>query len=92
MIREGIEAIGTKEIVIQTNSKDQSLVKKIASKLAKKFSIKINVSKEVIECAGGVVVSTPDKTTIFSNTVEERLERMKPILRRKIADLVVRGG
>lgn len=92
MIRGGIEAIGRDEVIVHANLKDQGIVKKIASKLAKELNVKIKVDKDAINCAGGVIISTPDKTTIFSNTVEERLERMKPILRRKIADLVVRGG
>lgn len=80
IITEAIEAIGTKDVVIQTNSKDKAVVESLLSKFPG-----ATLSPDAIECLGGVKVQSKDRTMIFDNTVDARLERLKPLIRKDIA-------
>ncbi len=43
------------------------------------------LSSETIDCLGGVQVRSKDGTMTFTNTIDARLERMKPLIRKEIA-------
>jgi len=79
-ITEAIEAIGTKDVVIQTNSKDRAVVESLLSKFPG-----ATLSPDTIDCLGGVKIQSKDRTMIFDNTVDARLERLKPLIRKDIA-------
>ncbi|MDC8437385.1 MAG: V-type ATP synthase subunit E [Candidatus Nitrosotenuis sp.] len=80
IITEAIEAIGTKDVIIQTNSKDKAVVESLLSKFPG-----ATLSPDAIDCLGGVKVQSKDRTMIFDNTVDARLERLKPLIRKDIA-------
>jgi V/A-type H+-transporting ATPase subunit E len=80
MLKESIDAIGTSEIVIQTNSKDKPVVESLLSKF--KGAI---LSSDLIDCLGGIRVQSKDGTMTFDNTIDARLERLKPLIRKDIA-------
>ena len=70
LAREAIGAMGGKEIHVHVDRQDEDLCRRVMAEL--------NVSGEIVadvECAGGLVVSTPDETVRFENTFESRLER-----------------
>jgi V/A-type H+-transporting ATPase subunit E len=80
MLKESVAVIGTSEIVIQTNSKDKPVVESLLSKFKG-----ATLSSELIDCLGGIKVQSKDKTMTFDNTIDARLERMKPLIRKDIA-------
>jgi V/A-type H+-transporting ATPase subunit E len=80
MLEESISAIGTSDIVIQTNSKDKSVVESVLSKF--KGAV---LSSDTIDCLGGVKIKSKDGTMTFDNTIDARLERLKPLIRKDIA-------
>jgi V/A-type H+-transporting ATPase subunit E len=80
LLEESIKTIGTKEIVIQTNSKDKQVVESLLSKFPG-----ATLSPDTIECLGGVKVQSKDGTMIFDNTIDARVERLKPLIRKDIA-------
>ncbi|MGQ0605385.1 MAG: V-type ATP synthase subunit E [Candidatus Nitrosotenuis sp.] len=80
LLQESIDTIGTSEIVIQTNSKDKSVVESLLSKFKG-----ATLSSEVIDCLGGIKVQSKDGTMTFDNTIDARLERLKPLIRKDIA-------
>jgi V/A-type H+-transporting ATPase subunit E len=80
MLKEAINAIGTTDIVIQTNSKDRPVVESVLSKFKN-----ATLSPDTIECLGGIKVQSKDGTMTFDNTLDARLERLKPLLRKDIA-------
>ncbi len=43
------------------------------------------LSQETIECLGGVKVKSKDGSMTFDNTVDARIERLKPLIRKEIA-------
>ncbi|MFY9300672.1 MAG: V-type ATP synthase subunit E family protein [Candidatus Nitrosotenuis sp.] len=80
MLKESIDAIGTSEIVIQTNSKDKPVVESLLSKFKG-----ATLSSDLIDCLGGIRVQSKDRTMTFDNTIDARLERLKPLIRKDIA-------
>lgn len=80
MLKESIDAMGTSEIVIQTNSKDKPVVESLLSKFKG-----ATLSSDLIDCLGGIRVQSKDGTMTFDNTIDARLERLKPLIRKDIA-------
>ncbi|MEM3143934.1 MAG: V-type ATP synthase subunit E family protein [Candidatus Nitrosotenuis sp.] len=80
MLDESIKSIGTKEIVIQTSAKDKQVVQSLLSKFPG-----ATLSSEAINCLGGVKVQSKDGTMTFDNTIDAKIERLKPLIRKDIA-------
>ena len=82
MIEESTNILGTTEVILSTNSKDRGAVQ---LQLAQ-FSGAI-LSDDVIDCIGGVVAMSKDGTMKFDNTIDARIERLKPLIRKEIASM-----
>ena len=80
LIEEATNALGTSDVTVSTNSNDKKIVKSALSKFSGS-----KLSSDSIECLGGVVVKSKDGTMTFNNTIDERLERLKPLIRKEIA-------
>jgi V/A-type H+/Na+-transporting ATPase subunit E len=80
LLQESIDTIGTSEIIVQTNSKDKSVVQSLLSKFPG-----ATLSSDTIECLGGIRVQSKDGTMKFDNTIDARLDRLKPLIRKDIA-------
>lgn len=80
MLEESIRTIGTPNIIIQTNSKDKSVVQALLSKFSG-----ATLSEDTIDCLGGIKVQSKDGTKKFDNTIDAKLERLKPLIRKDIA-------
>lgn len=80
LLQESIDTIGTPEIIIQTNSKDKSVVQSLLSKFPG-----ATLSSDTIDCLGGIRVQSKDGTMKFDNTIDARLDRLKPLIRKDIA-------
>jgi len=80
LIDEAITSLGTKDVVITTNARDSKLVKSIL----KKFK-GVALSSDTIECIGGIFVKSKDGSMNFDNTIDARLERLKPVIRKDVA-------
>jgi len=80
LINEAITSLGTKDIAISTNARDSDLVKSILKKLKG-----ATLSSDKIECIGGIFVKSKDGSMNFDNTIDARLERLKPVIRKGVA-------
>ena len=80
LINEAITSLGTKDIAVSTNARDSDLVKSIL----KKFK-GATLSSDTIECIGGIFVKSKDGSMNFDNTIDARLERLKPVIRKGVA-------
>ena len=43
------------------------------------------LSSETIDCLGGITIKSKDGTMTFDNTIDARIERLKPLIRKEIA-------
>lgn len=76
---ESVEALGSEDVVIHIDKRDEELCKRVMQSL--------NSSHEVItdlECEGGLNVSTKDGKIMIFNTLSARLENAKQRLRQEI--------
>ena len=70
----------------------QSLLDKISDEISREEGVKIrlSLSKERINASGGVVVRRKDGKVEVNNTFEKRMERFMPILREKVACILLK--
>ncbi len=80
LLEESINALGTSDVIISTNSKDKEVVQGLLSKFSG-----AKLSSGLIDCLGGVEVKSKDGSMMFNNTIDARIERMKPLIRKDIA-------
>ena len=81
LLDESTKNLGTTEINVFTNSKDKEIVQ---STLAQYPGAEL--SSETINCLGGVKVRSKDGTMTFDNTIDAKIERLKPLIRKNIAN------
>lgn len=86
LIREGLDVIGD-AATVYCSAKDKKLVATLVRRMSK-GQVKLRLDESSIETIGGVTLATPDGSVRFENTFEARLERMRPALRKDIADLL----
>ena len=80
LLDESTKILGTSKVTIFINSKDKSIVQSLLSKYAD-----AELSPEVINCLGGIKIKSKDGTMTFDNTLDARIQRMKPLIRKEIA-------
>jgi V/A-type H+-transporting ATPase subunit E len=86
LIQEGLDVIGLRAKV-RCASKDRRAVATAIRKFGSKA--KLSLDNEPVDTMGGVVLTTPDGAVRFDNTFEARLERMRPILRKDVASVLM---
>lgn len=80
LVTEATEALGTTDVLVSTNEADADVV---ASTI--KDMKGAELSGERIECMGGIRLRTRDGSTAFDNTLDAKLDRLKPLIRKEIA-------
>ena len=80
LIEESTQILGTSEITIFTNTKDRDIIQSTLSQFPG-----IELSSESVDCLGGIVVKSKDGAMTFDNTIDARIERLKPLIRKEIA-------
>ena len=80
LLDESTKILGTTKVIISTNSKDKSIVQSLLSQYPG-----AELSPEPITCLGGITVKSKDGAMKFDNTLDARIQRMKPLIRKEIA-------
>lgn len=80
LLDEAAAVLGTSEITVYTNGRDRALVEPMLSKYPG-----ASLSAEQIDCMGGLRAVSRDGAMSFDNTLDARLERLKPLIRKEIA-------
>ncbi|MFB5624477.1 MAG: V-type ATP synthase subunit E, partial [Nitrosopumilus sp.] len=80
LLEESTNALGTTQVTVYTNSKDKQIIQPLLSKFSGS-----ELSNDTIDCLGGVEVKSKDGSMTFNNTIDARVERMKPLIRKDIA-------
>ncbi len=89
LIEEGIPSVGSEEVIVECNKNDAEQVKKIVADLSKKNpKLKVKISDQPINAIGGIRVKSADETMSFDNTLDSRIERLKPLIRKNIARML----
>jgi len=80
LLDESTRILGTTQITIFTNSKDQGIVQSLVSQYPG-----AELSSETIDCLGGVKIKSKDGSMTFDNTIDAKIKRLKPLIRKDIA-------
>ncbi len=80
LLEESTKILGTSEITVYTNAKDKDIVQSTLSQFPGAV-----LSSETINCLGGIKVKSKDGAMTFDNTIDARIERLKPLIRKDIA-------
>ena len=80
LLDESTKILGTTDVVVFTNSKDKDVVQSTLSQYPG-----AELSSETIDCIGGVKIKSKDGAMTFDNTINARIERLKPLIRKEIA-------
>jgi len=81
---DGVVLLDDSKLFVSCNKKDRELIKKILPNLSKQYNKEIILNDKSIDTCGGVIITNADGSVSINNTIEERLERMKPELRTEI--------
>jgi V/A-type H+-transporting ATPase subunit E len=89
VIEDSVSSVGTGEVTVESNKNDAELVKKIIADLQKKNpKVKVNLSSQPIDVIGGIKAKSGDGSMTYDNTIDSRIERLKPLIRKNIAQLL----
>ena len=89
IIQESISSVGSNEVVIECNKNDAELVKRILSEQqGKNPKVKARLSDQYIDVLGGIRVRSADGTMTYDNTIDSRIERLKPLIRKNISQML----
>lgn len=80
LLDESVKALGTSDVVVECNSKDKSVIQSILPKFSG-----ATLSSNIINCIGGIIIKSKDGSMSFDNTIDARIERLKPLIRKDIA-------
>ena len=80
LLEESTKILGTTEVKVFTNAKDKDVVQSSLSSFSGS-----ELSSETIDCIGGVKIQSKDGAMKFDNTIDAKIERLKPLIRKEIA-------
>ena len=80
LLTEATSALDTSDVIVYTNSKDKDVVQSAVSNISG-----AELSNDLIDCMGGVKVTSKDGSMSFDNTIDARIELLKPLIRKDIA-------
>jgi V/A-type H+/Na+-transporting ATPase subunit E len=80
LLTEATSALDTNDVIVFTNSKDKDVVQSAVSNISG-----AELSNDTIDCMGGVKVTSKDGSMSFDNTIDARIELLKPLIRKDIA-------
>ena len=80
LLDESVKGLGSSDVIVECNSKDKSVVQSILSKFPG-----ATLSPNTVNCLGGIIVKSKDGSMKLDNTIDARIERLKPLIRKDIA-------
>lgn len=88
MLDESIPNIATSGIVIECLEKDTDFFKQQIEGISAKYNKKIKLHSNLKNFMGGFRIKSSDGTITLNNTIDSRIERLKPLIRKNIAHIL----
>ena len=91
MVEESMSAVGeSNAVTIECNKNDVELVRNVVSELqtSGKLQQQATVSDQHIDVLGGIRIKSADGTMSYDNTLDSRIERLKPLIRKNIVQML----
>jgi V/A-type H+/Na+-transporting ATPase subunit E len=91
MLDESIPNIATSGIVLECLEKDTDFFKQQIEGISAKYNKKIKLQGNLKNPLGGFKIKSSDGTITLDNTLDTRIERLKPLIRKNIAHILREG-
>ena len=89
LVEKTAERIGAEKLIVRVNANDKVwLMQNNLDALSKKLGCQLKLSDQVEDCIGGCKVQTLDGKVVYDNTIENRLQELKPALRLAVAKIL----
>ena len=85
---ESIPNMWTNDIIIECLKKDTDFFKKQIESVSLKYNKKIKIQGNLKNSLGGFKIKSSDGTVSLDNTLDSRIERLKPLIRKNIAQIL----
>ena len=92
-IQEAAKKVGSKKLIVHTNSADKDWLQQGNLKnLSKELHIDLQLADEPENCIGGCKIETLNGKISYDNTLENRLQKLKPELRIEVVKILFALG
>lgn len=89
ILKDSVKMINSEELIVECNKNDIKLIEKaIADSFNENNKLKIKISDHPINAIGGIRVKSADESMTFDNTLDSRIEGLKPLIRKNIAQML----
>ena len=89
ILKDSVTMIDSDQVIVECNKNDIELVEKaISDSFNDNNKIKIKMSDHPLNAIGGIRLTSADGSMTFDNTLDSRIERLKPLIRKNIAQML----
>jgi V/A-type H+/Na+-transporting ATPase subunit E len=89
ILKDSVMMIDSDQVIVECNKNDIELVEKAISDIFNDNNkIKIKMSDHPLNAIGGIRLTSADGSMTFDNTLDSRIERLKPLIRKNIAQML----
>lgn len=89
ILKDSVMMIDSDQVIVECNKNDIELVKEaISDSFNDNDKIKIKISDHPLNAIGGIRLTSADGSMTFDNTLDSRIERLKPLIRKNIAQML----
>jgi V/A-type H+/Na+-transporting ATPase subunit E len=86
MVEGSVSAMESESVIVECNENDYNIVKDSIKNLRDKRS-RVALSDQPISVIGGIRVKSVDGSVTYDNTLDSRIERLKPLIRKRIVQM-----
>ena len=89
ILKDSVTMIDSDQVIVECNKNDIELVEQaISDSFKDNNKIKIKMSDHPLNAIGGIRLTSADGSMTFDNTLDSRIERLKPLIRKNIAQML----
>jgi V/A-type H+-transporting ATPase subunit E len=80
--------IGKNDLSIECNKTDSNMVRRVVESINKEKGTKMVVVDKNIDILGGIRATSSDGTLTYDDSIDSRIERLKPLIRKNIVQIL----
>jgi V/A-type H+-transporting ATPase subunit E len=88
MLENSVSEIGSDEVTIECNNNDFEVVKGAIANFHNNNKVRLRLSDKPINVIGGIRLRSADGSITYDNTLDSRIERLKPLIRKNIVQML----
>jgi V/A-type H+/Na+-transporting ATPase subunit E len=88
MLENSISEMGSDEMIVECNNNDFEVVKNAIATSNNDNKVRLRLSDKPINVIGGIRLRSADGSMTYDNTLDSRIERLKPLIRKNIVQML----